>query len=62
MPGRYINDHQMRLYMKFRLTESMPAARRQPGKILSNSYPASWSQARFLEKAREAGSNRPHTC
>jgi hypothetical protein len=29
MPGRHINDHQMRLCMKSRLTESMPAAAAQ---------------------------------
>jgi hypothetical protein len=26
VPGRHINDHQMRLYMKLRLTESVAAA------------------------------------
>jgi len=25
MPGRHINDHQMRLYMKSRLTETKPS-------------------------------------
>ena len=29
MPGRHINDHQMRLYMKSRLTVKKPAAAAQ---------------------------------
>jgi len=38
MPGRHINDHQMRLYMKSRLTESMPAAAAQAAMSLATAY------------------------
>jgi hypothetical protein len=38
MPGRHINDHQMRLYMKSRLTESMPVAAAQAGMSLASAY------------------------
>ena len=39
MPGRHINDHQMRLYMKSRLTEKMPAAAAQAGDQLGDGIP-----------------------
>ena len=38
MPGRHINDHQMRLYMKTRLTEPMPAAAAQAAMSLATAY------------------------
>ena len=38
MPGRHINDHQMRLYMKSRLTETKPAAAAQAGMSLMSAY------------------------
>ncbi len=38
MPGRHINDHQMRLYMKSRLTVKKPAAAAQAGISLRTAY------------------------
>jgi transposase InsO family protein len=38
MPGRHINDHQMRLYMKSRLTEKKPAAAAQASMSLASAY------------------------
>src|ERR1700733_8781117 len=38
MPGRHINDHQMRLYMKSRLTVKMPAAAAQAAISLRTAY------------------------
>ncbi len=38
MPGRHINDHQMRLYMKSRLTEKKPAAAAQAAISLKSAY------------------------
>ena len=38
MPGRHINSHQMRLYMKSRLTETKPAAVAQAAMSLTSAY------------------------
>jgi hypothetical protein len=38
MPGRHINDHQMRLYMKSRLTVKKPAAAAQAAIRLRTAY------------------------
>src|SRR5260370_15324351 len=38
MPGRHINDHQMRLYMKSRLTVKKPAAAAQAAMSLRTAY------------------------
>ena len=38
MPGRHINDHQMRLYMKSRLTVKKPAAAAQAAISLRTAY------------------------
>ena len=38
MPGRHINDHQMRLYMKSGLKVKMPAAAAQAGISLRTAY------------------------
>ena len=38
MPGRHINDHQMRLYMKSRLTVKKPAAAAQAASSLRTAY------------------------
>jgi transposase InsO family protein len=38
MPGRHINDHQMRLYMKFRVTEPPPAAAARAGISTATAY------------------------
>jgi len=38
MPGRHINDHQMRLYMKSRLTEKKPASAAQAAMSLRTAY------------------------
>jgi len=54
MPGRHINDHQMRLYMKSRLTVKKPAAAAQAAISLRTAYriendprlPSQWPRAR----------------
>jgi len=38
MPGRHINDHQMRLFMKYRLTESIPTAAARAGISVATAY------------------------
>lgn len=38
MPGRHINDHQMRLYMKHRLTEGLPTAAARAGVSIATAY------------------------
>ena len=38
MPGRHINDHQMRLYMKFRVTDTPPVAAARTGISTATAY------------------------
>jgi len=38
VPGRHVNDHQMRLYMKHRLTEGPPVAAARAGFSLATAY------------------------
>jgi len=60
MPGRHINDHQMRLYMRSRLTESMPAAAAQAAMSLASAYRIesdprlAFSRSRSCPRGREA--------
>jgi hypothetical protein len=51
MPGRHINDHQMRLYMKSRLTETKPAAAAQAAMSLTSAY--------RIEYAKDQASAKP---
>ena len=38
MPGRHVNDHQMRLYMKFRHTHAVPIAAAKAGISTATAY------------------------
>ncbi len=38
MPGRHINDHQMRLFMRLRLTESVTAAAAKAAISVASAY------------------------
>src|ERR1039458_5796209 len=59
MPGRHINDHQMRLYMKSRLTEKKPASAAQAAMSLRTAYRIE-SDARLpSQKALPRGRRRP---
>jgi hypothetical protein len=59
MPGRHINDHQMRLYMKSRLTESMPVAAAQAGMSLASAYRIENDTQLPSQKALPRGRRRP---
>jgi transposase InsO family protein len=59
MPGRHINDHQMRLYMKSRLTESMPAAAAQAAMSLATAYRIENDPRLPSQKALPRGRRRP---
>ena len=59
MPGRHINDHQMRLYMKSRLTESMPAAAAQAAMSLRTAYRIENDARLPSQKALPRGRRRP---
>jgi transposase InsO family protein len=59
MPGRHINDHQMRLYMKSRLTESMPAAAAQAAMSLASAYRIENDPRLPSQKALPRGRRRP---
>src|SRR5450759_2771051 len=59
MPGRHINDHQMRLYMKSRLTESMPAAAAQAAMSLATAYRIENDPRLPSQKAFPRGRRRP---
>jgi transposase InsO family protein len=59
MPGRHINDHQMRLYMKSRLTESMPAAAAQAAMSLASAYRIESDTRLPSQKALPRGRRRP---
>src|SRR6185437_6618097 len=59
MPGRHINDHQMRLYMKSRLTESMPVAAAQAGMSLASAYRIENDTRLPSQKALPRGRRRP---
>ena len=59
MPGRHINDHQMRLYMKSRLTESKPAAAAQAAMSLASAYRIENDPRLPSQKALPRGRRRP---
>ena len=65
MPGRHINDHQMRLYMKSRLTEKKPASAAQAAMSLRTAYRIENDARLPSQKAlprgrRPIGFERPH--
>ena len=59
MPGRHINDHQMRLYMKSRLTEKKPAAAAQASMSLKTAYRIESDPRLPTQKALPRGRRRP---
>src|SRR5665213_3859940 len=59
MPGRHINDHQMRLYMKCRLTERKPAAAAQAAMSLTSAYRIENDTRLPSQKALPRGRRRP---
>jgi hypothetical protein len=59
MPGRHINDHQMRLYMKSRLTESKPAAAAQAAISLKTAYRIEHDPRLPSQKSLPRGRRRP---
>jgi plasmid stability protein len=59
MPGRHINDHQMRLYMKSRLTETKPAAAAQAAMSLMSAYRIENDPRLPSQKALPRGRRRP---
>src|ERR1019366_6917176 len=59
MPGRHINDHQMRLYMKSRLTEKKPASAAQAAMSLRTAYRIENDTRLPSQKALPRGRRRP---
>jgi len=59
MPGRHINDHQMRLYMKSRLTEKKPAAAAQASMSLKTAYRIESDPRLPSQKGAPRGRRRP---
>jgi hypothetical protein len=59
MPGRHINDHQMRLYMKSRLTESKPTAAAQAAISLKTAYRLEHDPRLPSQKSAPRGRRRP---
>src|ERR1035438_1646300 len=59
MPGRHINDHQMRLYMKSRLTEKKPASAAQAAMSLRTAYRIENDPRLPSQKAPPRGRRRP---
>jgi transposase InsO family protein len=59
MPGRHINDHQMRLYMKSRLTEKKPASAAQAAMSLRTAYRIENDPRLPSQKPSRRGRRRP---
>jgi len=59
MPGRHINDHQMRLYMKSRLTENKPTAAAQAAISLKTAYRIERDPRLPSQKSAPRGRRRP---
>jgi len=59
MPGRQINDHQMRLYMKSRLTENKPTAAAQAAISLKTAYRIERDPRLPSQKSAPRGRRRP---
>jgi transposase InsO family protein len=59
MPGRHINDHQMRLYMKSRLTETKPSAAAQAAISLKTAYRIENDPRLPSQKSAPRGRRRP---
>jgi hypothetical protein len=59
MPGRHINDHQTRLYMKSRLTETVPTAAAQAAMSLKTAYRIESDPRLPSQKSAPRGRRRP---
>ena len=59
MPGRHVNDHQMRLYMKSRLTETKPVAAAQAAISLKTAYRIESDPRLPSQKLAPRGRRRP---
>src|SRR5262245_61832714 len=59
MPGRHINDHQLRLYMKARLTDSPPVAAARAGISTASAYRIEQDPRLPSQKALPRGRRRP---
>jgi hypothetical protein len=59
MPGRHINDHQMRLYMKSRMTEELPAAAARAGISAATAYRIEQDPRLPSQKIPSRGRRRP---
>lgn len=59
MPGRHINDHQMRLYMKSRLTETKPVSAAQASISLKTAYRIENDPRLPSQKSVPRGRRRP---
>ena len=59
MPGRHINDHQMRLYMKSRLTQTKPVAAAQAAISLKTAYRIESDPRLPSQKSAPRGRRRP---
>ena len=59
MPGRRINDHQMRLYMRSRLTETKPAAAAQAAISLKTAYRIESDPRLPSQRSAPRGRRRP---
>ncbi|NRO94860.1 IS21 family transposase, partial [Paraburkholderia sp. NMBU_R16] len=59
VPGRHINDHQMRLYMKYRLKEGAPAAAARAGFSAATAYRIEQDQRLPSQKKAPRGRRRP---
>ena len=59
MPGRHINDHQMRLYMKSRMTDELPAAAARAGLSAATAYRIEQDPRLPSQKTAPRGRRRP---
>ncbi|RPI39747.1 MAG: IS21 family transposase, partial [Betaproteobacteria bacterium] len=59
MPGRHINDHQMRLYMKHKLTEGLPRAAARAGLSVATAYRIEQDSRLPSQKKTPRGRRRP---
>ena len=59
MPGRHINDHQMRLYMKFRLTQSVATAAAKAAISVASAYRIENDRRLPSHKQEPRGRRRP---
>jgi hypothetical protein len=59
MPGRHVNDHQMRLYMKLRQTHAVPVAAAKAGISTATAYRLGSDPRLPSQKQAPRGRRRP---